>query len=74
MTRPPRRPVNPHDAAEALFKPAKKVAPAPAVERRALPNVKEPVSLKLDSDVLAYFQERMPYGLAVPDVDETAAS
>lgn len=60
MTRPPRRPVNPHDAAEALFKPAKKVAPAPAVERRALPNVKEPVSLKLDSDVLAYFQADGP--------------
>ena len=60
MTRPPRRPVNPHDAAEALFKPAKKVAPAPAVERRAVPNVKEPVSLKLDSDVLAYFQADGP--------------
>ena len=27
-----------------------------------------------ENDVLAYFQERMPYGLAVPDVDETAAS
>jgi hypothetical protein len=22
-----------------------------------------------DSDVLAYFQQRMPYGLAVPDLD-----
>jgi hypothetical protein len=27
-----------------------------------------------ENDVLAYFQERMPYGLAVHDVDETAAS
>ena len=27
-----------------------------------------------ENDVLAYFQGRMPYGLAVPDVDETAAS
>jgi hypothetical protein len=27
-----------------------------------------------ENDVLAYFQARMPYGLAVPDVDETAAS
>ena len=27
-----------------------------------------------ENDVLAYFQERMHYGLAVPDVDETAAS
>lgn len=56
MSRPPRRPVNPMDAAEALFKPAKKVAPAPAAERTALRGVKELVSLKLDSDVLAYFQ------------------
>lgn len=56
MSRPPRRPVNPMDAAEALFKPAKKVAPAPAVERPALRGVKELVSLKLDSDILAYFQ------------------
>lgn len=60
MTRTPRRPVNLHDAAEALFKPAKKAAPAPAVERRALPNVKELVSLKLDGDVLAYFQADGP--------------
>lgn len=44
------------DAAEALFKPAKKM-PEQAVERPALPNVKELVSLKIDSDVLAYFQE-----------------
>jgi len=60
MSRPPRRPLNPHDAAEALFKPAKKiVAPAP-VERTVLPNVKEIVSLKLDSDVIAYFQADGP--------------
>jgi uncharacterized protein (DUF4415 family) len=44
------------DAAEALFKPAKKKAEQ-AVERPALPNVKELVSLKIDSDVLAFFQE-----------------
>jgi uncharacterized protein (DUF4415 family) len=60
MTRPPRRPVNPLEAAEALFSPAKKAAPAPGVERRAPPNVKELVSLKLDSDVLAYFQDDGP--------------
>lgn len=54
-----------HDAAEALFKPAKKVAVAAVVERRALPNVKEPVSLKLDSDVLAYFQADGPAGKSV---------
>ncbi|MEX2745858.1 BrnA antitoxin family protein [Rhizobium mongolense] len=60
MTQTPSRPANPLDAAEALFKPVKKVAAGPAVERRALPNVKEPVSLKLDSDVLAYFQADGP--------------
>jgi uncharacterized protein (DUF4415 family) len=57
--RTPRRPGNPLEAAEALFKPAKK-PPAPAVERAAAPNVKELVSLKLDSEVLAYFQADGP--------------
>ena len=59
MATTPRRPTNPKDAAEALFKPAKKVA-APAVERPAIPNTKELVSLKLDSDVLAFFQSDGP--------------
>jgi uncharacterized protein (DUF4415 family) len=44
------------DAAEALFKPAPKKA-APAVERPAIPNSREMVSLRIDSDVLAWFQE-----------------
>ncbi|OLP46247.1 BrnA antitoxin family protein [Rhizobium oryziradicis] len=56
MAQTPRRPVNPMDAAEALFKPAKKAA-APAVERPAIPNAKETVSIRIDSDVLAHFQE-----------------
>ncbi len=59
MATTPRRPANPKDAAEALFKPAKKVA-APAVERPALPNAKELVSLKIDSDVLEHFQADGP--------------
>ncbi|AJD44681.1 hypothetical protein C9413_24270 [Rhizobium sp. SEMIA 4085] len=59
MANPPRRPLNPMDAAEALFKPAKKAA-APAVDRPAAPKTKELVSLKIDSDVLAYFQEDGP--------------
>jgi uncharacterized protein (DUF4415 family) len=59
MANPPRRPLNPMDAAEALFKPGKKVV-APALERPALPNTKELVSLKIDSDVLAYFQQDGP--------------
>ncbi|MBO0131837.1 BrnA antitoxin family protein [Agrobacterium burrii] len=55
MATKPRRPSNPKDAAEALFKPAKKVV-APVVERPAIPNTRELVSLKIDSDVLAHFQ------------------
>ena len=47
------------DAAEALFKPAKQAA-APAAERPPLPNSRELVSLKIDSDVLAFFQEDGP--------------
>jgi len=60
MPRTPRRPANALDAAEALFKPSKQVAPAPAVERRELSHVKEQVSLKLDSEMLAYFQADGP--------------
>ncbi|KQV43762.1 MULTISPECIES: BrnA antitoxin family protein [unclassified Rhizobium] len=59
MATTPRRPVSAMDAAEALFKPVKKPA-APAVEKRALPEVKELVSLKLDSAVIAFFQEGGP--------------
>ncbi len=59
MATTPRRPVSAMDAAEALFKPAKKVA-APAVEKRALPETKELVSLKLDSAILHYFQDDGP--------------
>lgn len=59
MASTPRRPANPMDAAEALFKPAKKAA-APAVEKRAIPETKELVSLKLDSTVLQYFQDDGP--------------
>ncbi len=59
MATTPRRPVSAMDAAEALFKPAKK-APVPAVEKRALPETKELVSIKLDSAVLHYFQDDGP--------------
>jgi uncharacterized protein (DUF4415 family) len=47
------------EAAEALFKPAKKAA-APAVEKRAVPEAREVVSIKLDSAVLEYFQDDGP--------------
>ncbi|MFK4259467.1 BrnA antitoxin family protein [Agrobacterium tumefaciens] len=42
-----------------MFKPAQKVA-APAVERSAISNTKELVSLKIDSDVLSHFQANGP--------------
>lgn len=59
MAMTPRRPVNPKDAAEALFKPVKKPAAA-VIERRSAPDVKELVSIKLDSAVLAHFQKDGP--------------
>jgi uncharacterized protein (DUF4415 family) len=58
MATTPRRPVNPMDAAEALFKPSKAAA-APAVER-TLPNARELVSLKIDRAVLEHFQKDGP--------------
>lgn len=54
-----RRPENPLDAAEALFTSAKKAAP-PAPERPAVPTGREPVSIRIDADVLAIFQEDGP--------------
>lgn len=59
MATTPRRPVNPMDAAEALFKPAKKLVDAP-VRSKAPPSAKELVSIKLDSAVLEYFQQDGP--------------
>jgi uncharacterized protein (DUF4415 family) len=44
-------------AAEALFQPKKKAIETPAVGRPLVPHAKELVSMKFDSDVLAYFQE-----------------
>jgi uncharacterized protein (DUF4415 family) len=55
----PRRPVSAVDAAEAVFKPATKVAP-PVVLPRAIPGAKELVSLRIDQDVLEHFQEQGP--------------
>jgi uncharacterized protein (DUF4415 family) len=50
MATTPRRPSNPIDAPEALFKPAKKTV-TPASERPAIPNTMELVSLQIDSDI-----------------------
>jgi uncharacterized protein (DUF4415 family) len=55
----PRRPVSAVDAAEAVFKPAPKVAP-PVAMPRAIPGAKELVSLRIDQDVLEHFQEQGP--------------
>jgi uncharacterized protein (DUF4415 family) len=56
----PRRPQSALDRAEAVFKPAPPKAEAPAPRANAIPVGKEQVSLRLDRDVLAYFQEDGP--------------
>ena len=56
MATTPRRPANPIDAAEALFKPLKRPAP-PIREKPVIPNAKELVSLKIDRDILEHFQQ-----------------
>jgi uncharacterized protein (DUF4415 family) len=58
-----RRVSDPRDAAEAAFKAATTKpapAPAPAPKAPSLPNAKELVSLRIDRDVLDYFQEAGP--------------
>ena len=55
MANTPRRPGNPMDAAEAMFKQAKKPVPAPQ-RTNAIPVGKETVSLRIDRDVLEWFQ------------------
>lgn len=62
MSRPPggRRPSDPLKAAEAAFKKAttKPVEGPPKVA--AIPGVKESVTLRIDQDVLAFFQQDGP--------------
>jgi uncharacterized protein (DUF4415 family) len=61
MTRPPNRyrPTDALSVAEAVFKPATPPAAEPVrVQRQgAVPLSKELVSIRLDSDVIAHFQE-----------------
>jgi uncharacterized protein (DUF4415 family) len=63
MSDQPRRPRTLNDArteAEAAFKKATaKVAEAP-VKTNAIPGIKEQVTLRIDQDVLEYFQEGGP--------------
>ena len=58
--RPPNRnrPADPLSAAEAVFKPAAPEAPAPT--KPSVPVARETVSLRIDSDVLAHFQDEGP--------------
>ena len=60
MARPPdgtRRIMDPRERAEAAFKSATTKRPDAPAEAPVLPGAKETVSLRIDSDVLAFFQE-----------------
>lgn len=63
MSQPPRRPRTLNDArteAEAAFKATTTRAPERPAKPAALPGVRELVSLRIDQDVLEYFQEGGP--------------
>ena len=63
MSQPPRRPRTLNDArteAEAAFKRTTTKVPESPPKKVALPSVKELVSLRIDQDVLEYFQEGGP--------------
>jgi uncharacterized protein (DUF4415 family) len=55
-----RRPTSARDAAEAAFKAATTKPLEAPPKKAALPDVKEMVSLRIDRDVLEYFQEAGP--------------
>ena len=55
-----RRPNDPRSAAEAAFKAATTKPLEAPPKRPTLPNTKEMVSLRIDSDVLAHFQDAGP--------------
>ena len=55
-----RRPTSARDNAEALFKTPAPVTPAPVSKRPVVPGAREVVTLRVDSDVLAHFQEGGP--------------
>jgi uncharacterized protein (DUF4415 family) len=58
MARPPRRGTSALDQAESLFKQATtKPVEAPVTEKRVIPPGKENVTLSIDNDVLAHFQD-----------------
>jgi uncharacterized protein (DUF4415 family) len=62
MANPPRRPPQGRDymkAAEAVFKPVPPKLPD-APKTAAIPGARETVTLRIDADVLAHFQEDGP--------------
>jgi uncharacterized protein (DUF4415 family) len=62
MAYPPRRTSSARDKAEALFKSAttRPAEPTEKPQRAAIPTGKESVTLRIDSDVLAHFQDEGP--------------
>ncbi len=63
MSQPPRRPRTLADArteAEAAFKKTTTKVPEMPEKRAVLPGVRELVSLRIDQDVLEYFQQDGP--------------
>lgn len=57
MASTPRRPSSAKDRAEALFKAATTKPEEPKVRTNAIPVGKEMVSIRIDRDVLAHFQD-----------------
>jgi len=55
-----RRPRDSWQAAEAAFKTATTKPPEPLPKKPSLPNAKELVSLRIDRDVLEFFQQDGP--------------
>ncbi len=60
MAHQPRRPTSAVDKAEALFKAATSNPAEPGPRKVAAPAGKEAVTLKIDRDALAHFQEDGP--------------
>src|SRR5262245_10852332 len=62
MAEPPRRRTgrDPREAAEAAFRKATAPPPPPAEKRSAPPGVKEQVTLRIDREVLDFFQKDGP--------------
>jgi uncharacterized protein (DUF4415 family) len=62
MSRPPGRirPGDPRQAAEAAFKAVTAKSPEAPPKRPSMPNAKEMISLRIDRDVLDFFQDDGP--------------